>query len=524
MTFFFCTFLTDEDALAKTSMHPAMPSTTEKGKHKATKKHHRYKSTMKVKVAKEFRNKRIVKSLQAKESPKELVVNVGPSSLNQNNNKDQVSESIELKTPPSGEDIGVDAVSDSSIFDLDIFKNKYDMIKERSLKRATKVKKDIQDKSKDIESNSKKGSESPKKNPISPVKVQPPESCVQTSPLKADVLTLQTAPTQHLIPQWQSVQKESGETLVRLPKNSAEIGQRRQRSVSEGLPSKQDTVSKQQALEALLQITDVELNTMSLTPTGDDTVPGRVPTVTSSNRMVPQSAHVGFNKRSSTKISESDKGVVKYQLHSDSLEEQGLKLVYTAPSTQDPATFSHNRTRKSSTRSNVSDSADDPTAKDAQKCCKKLGRHVCQFCGRRCTKPSVLKKHIRSHTGERPYPCLPCGFSFKTKSNLYKHCKTHAHAIKAGMTPNSDDLSKLSPVDLDEDDSEETESEDEVTACDTTTCQTDLTDKCSPAASQVHVGSKPRSEIEQVTSLADSNTNQFNIPMMQVHTCTPFHT
>ncbi|XP_038672626.1 transcription factor HIVEP2a [Scyliorhinus canicula] len=64
---------------------------------------------------------------------------------------------------------------------------------------------------------------------------------------------------------------------------------------------------------------------------------------------------------------------------------------------------------------------------------KKPGKHICQYCGRACAKPSVLKKHIRSHTGERPYPCVPCGFSFKTKSNLYKHRKSHAHAIKAGL-------------------------------------------------------------------------------------------
>ncbi|RXM96650.1 Transcription factor HIVEP3 [Acipenser ruthenus] len=64
---------------------------------------------------------------------------------------------------------------------------------------------------------------------------------------------------------------------------------------------------------------------------------------------------------------------------------------------------------------------------------QKPGKYVCQYCGRPCAKPSVLQKHIRSHTGERPYPCTPCGFSFKTKSNLYKHRKSHAHRIKAGL-------------------------------------------------------------------------------------------
>ncbi|XP_070603367.1 zinc finger protein 40 isoform X2 [Erythrolamprus reginae] len=69
---------------------------------------------------------------------------------------------------------------------------------------------------------------------------------------------------------------------------------------------------------------------------------------------------------------------------------------------------------------------------------KKMGKYVCEYCNRACAKPSVLLKHIRSHTGERPYPCETCGFSFKTKSNLYKHKKSHAHAIKVGRVPQPD--------------------------------------------------------------------------------------
>uniref|UniRef100_A0A9J7XH61 Zinc finger protein 40 n=1 Tax=Cyprinus carpio carpio TaxID=630221 RepID=A0A9J7XH61_CYPCA len=68
---------------------------------------------------------------------------------------------------------------------------------------------------------------------------------------------------------------------------------------------------------------------------------------------------------------------------------------------------------------------------------KKQGKYVCEYCKRACAKPSVLLKHIRSHTGERPYPCVTCGFSFKTKSNLYKHKKSHAHAIKLGLVKDS---------------------------------------------------------------------------------------
>ncbi|XP_063768157.1 zinc finger protein 831 isoform X2 [Eleginops maclovinus] len=59
---------------------------------------------------------------------------------------------------------------------------------------------------------------------------------------------------------------------------------------------------------------------------------------------------------------------------------------------------------------------------------KTSGKHVCSHCGRDCMKPSVLEKHLRCHTGERPYPCTTCGVSFKTQSNLYKHKRTQAHA------------------------------------------------------------------------------------------------
>uniref|UniRef100_A0A1A8IY35 Immunodeficiency virus type I enhancer binding protein 3b n=1 Tax=Nothobranchius kuhntae TaxID=321403 RepID=A0A1A8IY35_NOTKU len=92
---------------------------------------------------------------------------------------------------------------------------------------------------------------------------------------------------------------------------------------------------------------------------------------------------------------------------------------------------------------------------------QKPGKYVCSYCGRPCAKPSVLEKHIRSHTGERPYPCGPCGFSFKTKSNLYKHRKSHAHRIKEGMASSHDEPSLSGPEgsSVGEDHEEHTEGE-----------------------------------------------------------------
>lgn len=74
------------------------------------------------------------------------------------------------------------------------------------------------------------------------------------------------------------------------------------------------------------------------------------------------------------------------------------------------------------------------------------GRYVCPYCKISCAKPSVLQKHIRAHTNERPYPCIPCGFAFKTKSNLYKHRRSRTHALRSqggdvATTINEEDLS-----------------------------------------------------------------------------------
>ncbi|KAG8513320.1 Zinc finger protein 831 [Galemys pyrenaicus] len=65
------------------------------------------------------------------------------------------------------------------------------------------------------------------------------------------------------------------------------------------------------------------------------------------------------------------------------------------------------------------------------------GRYLCPHCGRDCLKPSVLEKHVRSHTGERPFPCATCGVAFKTQSNLYKHRRTQTHLNNARLAAQS---------------------------------------------------------------------------------------
>uniref|UniRef100_A0A183BYZ9 C2H2-type domain-containing protein n=1 Tax=Globodera pallida TaxID=36090 RepID=A0A183BYZ9_GLOPA len=94
------------------------------------------------------------------------------------------------------------------------------------------------------------------------------------------------------------------------------------------------------------------------------------------------------------------------------------------------------------------------------------GRYVCERCGIRCKKPSMLKKHLRSHTNIRPFACSTCNFSFKTKGNLTKHLVSKAHRRKVmDADDNADSVRTSSEEDGERgmcDDMEDDEEEDGV--------------------------------------------------------------
>jgi len=54
-------------------------------------------------------------------------------------------------------------------------------------------------------------------------------------------------------------------------------------------------------------------------------------------------------------------------------------------------------------------------------------RYICPYCNKGFTRPSSLRTHTFSHTGEKPFVCSEpcCGRKFSVQSNLRRHLRIH---------------------------------------------------------------------------------------------------
>ena len=54
---------------------------------------------------------------------------------------------------------------------------------------------------------------------------------------------------------------------------------------------------------------------------------------------------------------------------------------------------------------------------------------VCYICGKIIINTKDLKRHIMTHTGEKPFECDICNRGFSLKANMERHRKRHSNAM-----------------------------------------------------------------------------------------------
>lgn len=65
---------------------------------------------------------------------------------------------------------------------------------------------------------------------------------------------------------------------------------------------------------------------------------------------------------------------------------------------------------------------------------RSLPSSKCGVCSKLCLSNAALRRHMRTHTGERPYPCPVCPYAARQRYDLTRHITAlHSTALKGGV-------------------------------------------------------------------------------------------
>jgi uncharacterized Zn-finger protein len=66
-------------------------------------------------------------------------------------------------------------------------------------------------------------------------------------------------------------------------------------------------------------------------------------------------------------------------------------------------------------------------------------RYICPYCSKGFSRPSSLRIHTYSHTGEKPFVCSEdgCGRRFSVQSNMRRHLRVHKLGRQVKKTNNN---------------------------------------------------------------------------------------
>ncbi|TDL26165.1 hypothetical protein BD410DRAFT_716077 [Rickenella mellea] len=73
-----------------------------------------------------------------------------------------------------------------------------------------------------------------------------------------------------------------------------------------------------------------------------------------------------------------------------------------------------------------------------------VAKYECPYCAKRFNRPSSLKIHINTHTGEKPFQCPHpgCGRCFSVQSNMRRHSRIHGQGSQNQQESSGDEVSE----------------------------------------------------------------------------------